>query len=222
MAYLGCIADDFTGATDLANNLVRSSMRCIQLIGPDAAVADDGSAADHHAVVVALKSRSIDAGEAVRQSLEALEYLKGIGCRQFYFKYCSTFDSTDRGNIGPVAEALMQALDCRQTIYCPAFPETGRSVYMGHLFVGDRLLSESGMQDHPLTPMTDPDLVRVLARQCRNPVGRITAPEMAPDSDAVREALARLATEGVHHVIVDTLTDNDLITLGRATLDSRW
>ncbi len=152
MAYLGCIADDFTGATDLANNLVRSGMRTVQLIGPDAAAADDGSAADHDAVVVALKSRSIAAADAVRLSLDALAYLEGIGCRQFYFKYCSTFDSTDAGNIGPVAEALLDALGTPQTIYCPAFPETGRSVYMGHLFVGDRLLSESGMENTRSTP----------------------------------------------------------------------
>jgi uncharacterized protein YgbK (DUF1537 family) len=219
MAYLGCIADDFTGATDLANNLVRSGMRTIQLIGPDAARADDGSAAEHDAVVVALKSRSIDARQATGLSLSALEYLRTIGCRQFYFKYCSTFDSTDEGNIGPVAEALMDALDTTQTIYCPAFPATGRSVYMGHLFVGDRLLSESGMQHHPLNPMTDPDLVRVLTRQCRRPVDKITAAQMAAGAGAVTQQLAVLAQRGVAHVVVDTLCDDDLAVLGEASLD---
>jgi uncharacterized protein YgbK (DUF1537 family) len=219
MAYLGCIADDFTGATDLANNLVRSGMRSIQLIGPDAAAADDGSAAAHDAVVVALKSRSIDAADAVRLSLDALAYLRGIGCKQFYFKYCSTFDSTDAGNIGPVAEALLDALATAQTIYCPAFPATGRSVYMGHLFVGDRLLSESGMQDHPLTPMTDADLVRVLARQCTRAVDKITAAQMAPGPDAVRARLRTLAGAGTAHVVVDTLNDADLMLLGRACAD---
>ena len=219
MAYLGCIADDFTGATDLANNLVRSGMRSIQLIGPDARAADDGSAADHDAVVVALKSRSIPAAEAVRLSLDALGYLRDLGCRQFYFKYCSTFDSTDAGNIGPVAEALLDALDLDQTIYCPSFPATGRSVYMGHLFVGDRLLSESGMESHPLNPMTDPDLVRVLARQSTRAVGRITAPQMAAGPSVVHECLQHLAGEGVAHVIVDTLSDDDLALLGRACLD---
>ena len=219
MAYLGCIADDFTGATDLANNLVRGGMRTIQLIGPDAAAADDGSAVEHDAVVVALKSRSIEPSEAVRLSLAALEHLQRIGCRQFYFKYCSTFDSTDRGNIGPVAEALMQARDTPQTLYCPAFPATGRSVYMGHLFVGDRLLSESGMQDHPLTPMTDPDLVRVLDRQCTRPVDKITAAQMAPGADAVRARLSALAADGVAHVVVDTLSDDHLAVLGEACLN---
>jgi uncharacterized protein YgbK (DUF1537 family) len=219
MAYLGCIADDFTGATDLANNLTRAGMRTIQLIGPDAAAADDGSARDHDAVVVALKSRSIDPGEAVQLSLDALAYLQNIGCKQFYFKYCSTFDSTDDGNIGPVAEALLAALETNSTIYCPAFPETGRSVYMGHLFVGERLLNESGMQNHPLTPMTDADLVRVLQRQCTRAVGKITAAQMRPGASAVREQLQQLAAENVPHVVVDTLSDDDLFVLGEACLD---
>lgn len=216
MAVLGCIADDFTGATDLANNLVRSGLRTIQLIGPDARAADDGSAAGHDAVVVALKSRSIAAADAVRLSLDALAYLREIGCKQIYFKYCSTFDSTDAGNIGPVAEALLDALVAPVTIYCPAFPETGRSVYMGHLFVGDRLLSESGMENHPLNPMTDADLVRVLARQCTRPVGKVTAAQMAAGAQAVRERIDALAQAGTPHVVVDTLHDDDLRLLGRA------
>ena len=219
MAYLGCIADDFTGATDLANNLTRAGLRTIQLIGPDAATADDGSAREHDAVVVALKSRSIAADNAVRLSLGALRYLQAIGCKQFYFKYCSTFDSTDEGNIGPVAEALLAALNADCTIYCPAFPEAGRSVYMGHLFVGERLLSDSGMQDHPLTPMTDADLVRVLQRQCTRPVGKIVAAQMRPGAVAVSEHLRRLATQGTPHIVVDTLSDDDLFVLGTACLD---
>ncbi|HEY5291214.1 MAG TPA: four-carbon acid sugar kinase family protein, partial [Burkholderiales bacterium] len=148
---LGCIADDFTGATDLANNLVRNGMRTVQTIGvPAGALAEDVDA-----VVVALKSRTIAAGEAVAQSLAALEWLKSAGCRQFYFKYCSTFDSTPRGNIGPVAEALMHALGAGIAIACPAFPTNARTIYMGNLFVGELPLSESGMRHHPLTPMTD-------------------------------------------------------------------
>ncbi|MFT5173149.1 MAG: hypothetical protein ACI8W7_001320, partial [Gammaproteobacteria bacterium] len=219
MAYLGCIADDFTGATDLANNLTRAGMRTIQLIGPDAAAADDGSAREHDAVVVALKSRSIAAGEAVQQSLDALRYLQSIGCQQVYFKYCSTFDSTDEGNIGPVAEALLTALNTDCTIYCPAFPETGRSVYMGHLFVGERLLNDSGMQDHPLTPMTDADLVRVLQRQCTRPVSKIVAAQMRAGAAAVSEQLRELAASGTPHVVVDTLCDDDLFVLGAACVD---
>src|SRR5688572_9723940 len=158
---LGCIADDFTGATDLANTLVRAGMRTVQTIGipRDAAVT---AAAD--AVVVALKSRTIPAAEAVAQSLAALQWLQSAGARQIYFKYCSTFDSTDQGNIGPVADALMQALGVDFTIACPAFPANRRTIYLGHLFVGDALLSDSPMRNHPLTPMTDANLVRVLSR----------------------------------------------------------
>ena len=158
---LGAIADDFTGATDLANTLVRQGMRTVQLIGvPTAAPPEEVDA-----IVVALKSRTIPASQAVEQSLAALAWLRQAGARQVLFKYCSTFDSTDQGNIGPVADALMQALDTDFTVFCPAFPENGRTIYRGYLFVGDVLLSESGMRDHPLTPMRDANLVRVLGRQ---------------------------------------------------------
>src|SRR5262245_61824014 len=158
---LGCIADDFTGATDLANTLVRGGMRTVQTIGvPLAPIPTDVDA-----VVVALKSRTIRAGDAVAQSLDALDWLRAVGGRQVYFKYCSTFDSTSAGNIGPVTDALMDALDCGFTIACPAFPENGRTVFKGHLFVGDVPLHESGMRHHPLTPMTDANLVRVLQAQ---------------------------------------------------------
>ena len=168
---LGCIADDFTGATDLANTLVRRGMRSVQLIGvPD----DDLVVDDVDAIVIALKSRTNAAIDAVAQSLAALAWLRAAGCRQFFFKYCSTFDSTPQGNIGPVTEALMEALDTDFSIACPAFPENGRTVYKGHLFVGDVLLNESGMQHHPLTPMGDANLVRVLAAQCTHKVGLVS------------------------------------------------
>ena len=150
---LGAIADDFTGATDLCNTLVRRGMRTVQLIDVPAR----GCAIpDAEAVVVALKSRTIPAVEAIDKSLAALAWLQRAGARQILFKYCSTFDSTDAGNIGPVAEALMAALDTDFTLFCPAFPEAGRTIYRGYLFVGEVLLSESGMRDHPLTPMRDP------------------------------------------------------------------
>ena len=155
---LGVIADDSTGATDVASMLVRAGLRTVQVIGvPQGAVAPEVAQAD--AVVVALKSRTNPAAEAVADSLAALRWLQGAGARQFYFKVCSTFDSTPAGNIGPVAEALMAALECPQAIVCPAFPENGRTVFRGHLFVGDQLLSDSGMRHHPLTPMTDANLV---------------------------------------------------------------
>src|SRR4051794_19434122 len=162
-ALLGCIADDFTGATDLASMLVKNGMRTIQLMGVPGGVA----AGEADAIVIAQKTRTVPPGEAVEASLRALRWLRGAGCRQFFFKYCSTFDSTDRGNIGPVTEALMDELGCKFTIACPAFPDNGRVVFRGYLFVGDRLLHESGMKDHPLTPMRDSNLVRVLQRQCR-------------------------------------------------------
>ena len=162
---LGSVTDDFTGATDLCNTLVRQGMRTVQLIDVPTA---DTALPDVDAVVVALKSRTIPAADAVEQSLAALAWLRRHGARQILFKYCSTFDSTDRGNIGPVADALLDALGADFTVACPAFPENGRTIYQGYLFVGDVLLSESGMRDHPLTPMRDPSLVRVLQRQTRH------------------------------------------------------
>ena len=163
---LGCIADDFTGATDLANNLTRGGMRTVQTVGvPRGQLRDDVDA-----VVVALKSRTTPAAEAVEQSMAALKWLQAHGCKQIYFKYCSTFDSTPAGNIGPVTAALMQALNCDFTIACPAFPEAGRTIYKGNLFVGDVPLDESGMRHHPLTPMTDANLVRVLQAQMQGKV----------------------------------------------------
>jgi len=212
---LGCIADDFTGATDLANMLVRGGMRTIQTIGvPAAPLAEQVDA-----VVVALKSRTIPAPEAVNQSLAALAWLQAAKCRQIYFKYCSTFDSTPRGNIGPVTDALMQALQAEFTIACPAFPENGRTICHGYLFVGDQLLSESGMKDHPLTPMTDANLVRVLAPQTRRKVGRIGYATVAAGAAAIREATRRLKQDGIGIAIVDALADADLRTIAEAYAD---
>ncbi len=212
---LGCIADDFTGATDLANNLVRAGMRTVQTIG----VPDPAPAFDADAVVVALKSRAIEPGDAVAQSLVSLERLRAAGCRQFYFKYCSTFDSTARGNIGPVTDALMDALGTDFSIACPAFPAAGRTIFRGHLFVGDQLLSESGMQHHPLTPMTDANLVRVLQAQSRRKVGLLRYDSLAAGVGATRDAIARLRAEGVGIAIVDATSDADLMTMGEAFAD---
>ena len=209
---LGCIADDFTGATDLANNLVRAGMRTVQTIGVPAGAPPDGA----DAVVVALKSRTIEAADAVAQSLEALRWLRAHGAQQVYFKVCSTFDSTDRGNIGPVTEALMDALGCDFGIACPAFPANGRTVYKGYLFTGDLLLSEGSMRDHPLTPMTDPSLVRVMQRQCRRRVGLIEHAVVRRGSEAISQRMAELRAEGVGIAIVDALDDRDLHTMGRA------
>jgi uncharacterized protein YgbK (DUF1537 family) len=209
---LGCIADDFTGATDLANNLVRAGMRATQTIG----VPPRPLQGDADAVVVALKSRTIAAAEAVEQSLAALRWLQANGAQQIYFKYCSTFDSTRDGNIGPVTEALMEALGTAFTIATPAFPDNKRTVFKGHLFVGDVLLNESGMQNHPLTPMTDPNLVRVLQAQCRRQVGLIDHKVVAQSAQAIRERIAALQAEGVAIAIVDAVSNDDLLRLGPA------
>ncbi|QYY32991.1 four-carbon acid sugar kinase family protein [Cupriavidus pinatubonensis] len=212
---LGCIADDFTGATDLANTLVRNGMRTVQTIGvPDAHAVRDVGQAD--AIVVALKSRTIPAADAVSQSLAALEWLRAQGCRQFVFKYCSTFDSTDVGNIGPVAEALLAALDSDFTIACPAFPENGRTIFRGHLFVGDGLLNESGMENHPLTPMRDANLVRVLQRQSKAKVGLLRYDAVARGPAATTARIEALRADGNHLAIADAVSDADLFTLGEA------
>jgi 3-dehydrotetronate 4-kinase len=210
---LGCIADDFTGATDLANTLVRGGMRTVQAIGVPRA---DERIADVDAVVVALKSRTIPPDEAVAMSLDALKWLQQAGARQIYFKYCSTFDSTDRGNIGPVADALLDALGDSFTVACPAFPENGRTIYLGHLFVGDRLLSDSSMRHHPLTPMTDPDLVRVLGRQTEHRVGLVPYKTVKQGAEAIRDAFDRLRADGVRHAILDAIEDRHLHDLGTA------
>lgn len=209
---LGCVADDSTGATDLASMLVGGGMRTLQTIGvPKAALPQEADA-----IVVALKSRSIAPDEAVAQSLAALEWLRAAGCQQFFFKYCSTFDSTDRGNIGPVTDALMVALGTDFTVACPAFPENGRTVYRGHLFVGDVLVSDSGMRTHPLNPMTDPNLVRVLQRQTRRKVGLLCRDSIATGAEATTAEITRLGAEGVEIAIADALDDDDLRTLGIA------
>ncbi len=209
---LGCIADDFTGATDLANNLVRSGMRVVQTIGVPTAPL--GVEVD--AVVVALKSRTNPPEEAVAQSLAALAWLQAQGAQQIYFKYCSTFDSTAKGNIGPVTEALMDALGTDFTIATPAFPDNNRTVFKGYLFAGDTLLNESGMQNHPLTPMLDANLVRVLQAQSQRMVGLIDYRVVAQGSHAVLERIAQLKSAGVGIAVVDAVSNDDLMRLGPA------
>jgi uncharacterized protein YgbK (DUF1537 family) len=215
---LGCIADDFTGGTDLAGMLVQAGMRTVQLIGVPAGPAPfDIDGVD--AVVIALKSRTIPADEAVAESLAALHWLQQAGCRQFYFKYCSTFDSTPRGNIGPVAEALLQALDSSFTIACPALPANGRTVYKGHLFVGNELLSESGMRNHPLTPMSDSSLVRVLQQQVTGKVGLTDYGVVEQGAGAIGARFAALRGEGCRFAVVDAVSNGDLAAIGEACAD---
>ncbi len=216
MAILGIIADDFTGATDIAGMLVKNGMRTIQTIGVPAkgTIPDDVDA-----VVVALKTRSIAAKDAIAESLDALKTLQAAGCVRFFFKYCSTFDSTDKGNIGPVGDALLDALGAAQTIYCPAFPENARTIFFGHLFVGDLLLSDTHMRHHPLNPMTDSSLVRVLAKQTKHKVGLVPLKQVQSGSASLRAALDKLAGDGVRHVIVDAVADTDLGIIGEAVGD---
>lgn len=212
---LGCIADDFTGATDLANNLVRAGMRVVQTIGVPRAPVEDVDA-----IVVALKSRTIPAAEAVAQSLAAARWLRAQGCRQLYFKVCSTFDSTPQGNIGPVGEALLQEVGAPFCCVTPAFPENGRTVFQGHLFVGDLLLSDSGMRNHPLTPMTDANLVRVLQAQARGRVGLIPHEVVRGGAAPIHARIQQLQAEGFRFAIVDAISHDDLMHLGRALADA--
>ncbi|MFH8658330.1 3-oxo-tetronate kinase [Streptomyces afghaniensis] len=211
---LGCIADDFTGATDLANNLVRAGMRVVQLIDVPPAGAEPALDAD--AVVIALKSRTVPAADAVESSLRALAWLRSMGAEQIYFKYCSTFDSTPAGNIGPVTEALMDALGTDFTVATPAFPDNGRTVFKGHLFVGDVLLGDSGMRHHPLTPMTDSNLVSVLGAQTTRAVGLIDHAVVAGGAEAIRARIDALREDGFGIAVADAVSNDDLLRLGAA------
>lgn len=213
---LGAIADDFTGASDLADTLVRGGLRTVQTIGPPRA--DRDYAAD--AIVVSLKTRSVPPADAVAQSLAALEKLLDLGARTIVFKYCSTFDSTDAGNIGPVADALLERLGSAFTIVCPAVPLNGRRVFGGYLFVGDVLLSESGMRDHPLTPMRDANLVRILARQTPHRVARIDHASVREGVDRIVEEIAALRSSGVRYAVVDATSDADLRAIGMAACEA--
>lgn len=212
---LGCIADDFTGATDLAGLLARSGMKVSLRIGVPVGPARDAAPLE----VIALKIRTAPVGEAVAAARAARAWLAAAGARRFFWKYCSTFDSTPAGNIGPVAEALMEDLGAAQTIYCPAFPENGRAVFMGHLFVGRDPLSESPMKDHPLTPMRDSNLMRLLAPQVKGKVGLVDRLTVARGAGAVRAELDRLQSAGVAHVVVDAVADADLAVIAQACRD---
>jgi uncharacterized protein YgbK (DUF1537 family) len=207
---LGCIADDYTGAADLASMLVRAGWRVVQVFGPESKT----ELRDADAVVLSLKTRALPAPVAVEESLRALRFLQTIGVERFFFKYCSTFDSTAAGNIGPVAEALADALRVDRIWYCPSFPENGRTVYCGHLFVNRVPLHESGMKDHPLNPMTDSNLVRVLAAQCKDPV------DLLPLADVQAGDAGRCSrADAARHWIVDAISDADLQQVARLARD---
>ncbi len=215
---LGCIADDYTGASDLANTLTRQGLRTVQTIGVPS---DDLALPEVDAVVVSLKSRSIEAGLAVQRSRAAEAWLRGRGADHVLFKICSTFNSTDAGNIGPVMDALRADCGDNIVLVTPAFPETGRTVYMGNLFVGSVPLNESPLKDHPLNPMHDSNLVRVLARQSRNKIALVALADIARGPDAVRARLADFAAQGFGAAIADAVFDRDLETIGQVALDHR-
>jgi len=213
--FLGCIADDFTGATDLASMLARSGVNVSLRIGVPLSTPENTAEIE----VIALKTRSISASKAIAESLSALKWLKESGAKKYFFKYCSTFDSTAEGNIGPVSEALMNELKVDQTIYCPAFPENGRSIYMGNLFVGQKLLSESSMKDHPLTPMNDSNLMRLLSVQVSRRVGLADRIVVNSGVNSLKEKLISLKENDVPHVIVDAVADTDLDIIASACQD---
>ncbi len=212
---LGCIGDDFTGSSDLANTLAKQGMHTVQYSG----VPTSNAAVEVEAGVIALKSRSIPVEEAISQSLAALQWLKAQGCKQFFFKYCSTFDSTPEGNIGPVADALAEALGTDCVVVCPAFPGTGRTLYQGHLFVNDSLLNESGLENHPLNPMTDADIRRWLQPQTKHGVGHVPAMTVWSGAEAIRAALQSEAGIGNNLIVVDAVRDEDLLLIGEAAAD---
>ena len=214
MPLLGCIADDFTGATDLANTLVKGGMTAVQVIG-----VPTGPLPEADAVIVALKSRTAPVAEAVAESLAACEALLAAGAKQIFFKYCSTFDSTEAGNIGPVADGLVKRLDCGFALANPAFPTNGRTVYQGHLFVGDKLLDESGMENHPLTPMRDANLVRVLGRQTTGTVKLVPYAVVEQGATVIRHTMTGLKESGWRYAIVDAVTDAHLVAIGEAAAD---
>ena len=210
--YLGCIGDDFTGSSDLGNMLTKAGMHVVQYSG----IPDMPAAGDVDAGIVALKSRSIPVDEAIAQSLAALDWLQAQGCEQFFFKYCSTFDSTPEGNIGQVAMALAERLSAKQVIFCPAFPTMGRSIYQGHLFVGQELLSDSPLKDHPLNPMTESDLRKWLALQTGTKIGHVAYEDVRQGDSQVRQKMADEAAAGRNYMIVDAINDEDLMVVGKA------
>ena len=215
---LGCIADDLTGATDLALTLTRGGMRTVQVMGvPD----DPARYAEFDAVVIALKSRTNPVDEAIEWSLKSCDVLIGAGARQIIFKYCSTFDSTDKGNIGPVAEALMKKLGGDLAVVCPAFPTNKRTIFQGHLFVGDMLLSDSPMKDHPLTPMRDSNLVNVMQRQTSLKTGLVSYDSVDQGPDAIKAAFEGAKSRGESFVVIDAISNRHLMSIGEAIADHK-
>ncbi|NBI42431.1 hypothetical protein GVX76_02820 [[Haemophilus] felis] len=212
---LGIIADDFTGASDIASFLVENGLNTIQMNG----VPSSPLTTKVDAIVISLKSRSNPGGDAIAQSLNALDWLKTNGCDQFYFKYCSTFDSTEKGNIGPVTDALLDQLEENFTIICPALPINGRTIFNGYLFVGQALLNESGMQNHPTTPMKDANLVRLMDKQAKGKTGLVSYVDLMKGADFVKERFATLRQQGYRYAVIDSVDNSQLAVLAEAIAD---
>ena len=206
---LGIIGDDFTGSSDIANNLKKSGMQVSMYAGVPNLLPEETKKEQTDAAVIALKTRTAPIKDAIRESLEALSWLKDCGCEQFIFKYCSTFDSTKEGNIGPVTDAIMEKLNTDFTIACPSFPDAGRTVYFGHMFVNGKPLNESGMENHPLTPMTDHNLVRWLGHQTKNNVGLVDSQTISKGENSVKEKIKNLKKNGYKYAIIDTIKNDD-------------
>jgi 3-dehydrotetronate 4-kinase len=218
VTFFGAIADGRTRATDLAGLPARSGVEVSPCIG----VPQNPHADTTPLEIIALKCRTAPVDETVAETLAALDWLRSTGAQRFFWKYCSTFDLTSRGNIRPVSEALMGALGTLQAIYFPTFPENGRSIFMGNLFVGEQPLAESPMKDHPLTPMRDSNLLRLLTAQVTKPAGLVNRLTVAKGSDAVRGKLAQLKNGGIAHVIVDVVANDDLQVIAAACHDMRF
>lgn len=214
---IGVIADDFTGATDIASFLVLNGLKTVQMCG----VTPDLPAPDAEAVVISHKSRSCPVDEAIAETQASLQWLLKHDCKQIYFKYCSTFDSSKEGNIGPVADALMETLGENFTIFSPALPVNGRTVYKGYLFVGDVLLEESGMRNHPITPMTDSSLVRLVEMQSKGKCGVVTLETIRKGAAAVKAKILELKEQGYSYAILDAVDESDLVVQGEALADMR-
>lgn len=215
MIKLGVIADDFTGATDIASFMVRAGWKVVLFNGvPDGGFNQESA----DAIVIALKSRSITTKAAVEQALAASAWLRSQGCQRQLFKYCSTFDSTAEGNIGPVTDALMAFLGASMTLICPAVPDNGRTILQGHLFVKGQLLNQSGMEQHPVTPMKESSLKKLMEAQSTGHCEVITLDTIKNHADDIPAALARLAEQKIKYVICDVLDNHDLLTVARETI----
>ncbi|PHM35743.1 3-oxo-tetronate kinase [Xenorhabdus innexi] len=215
---LGVIADDFTGATDIASLMVQNGWQVALLLS----IPDDSTFIPHDvdAIIISLKSRSCPVDESIEQSLKACRWLRQkANCSRLFFKYCSTFDSTIKGNIGPVTDVLMDELQIDLCLICPALPINGRTVVYGYLFVNGQLLNESDMQYHPINPMKDSNLLRLMEQQSRGTAGLVDINCVRQGELSIRDRLCQLRCKGIRYAVVDTLLMDDLLLVAQAAHD---